>query len=354
MRHAAKVLILWLILLAGCGAVANQMAPGAPNAAVPESSPSPVAQPTGDPQRGAAIFVGDVTIAGFVACRGCHSVDPAAGDGIGPNLAGIALRAGSRMPGVPADDYIRRSILVHDDYVVPGFEAGLARGVVGRDFAEILSTQDVADLTAYLLTLDQASVAQAPTMPPSSPTPSPAQPLPAASGAVTPSPTLSAPIEPSPGELSPTLPTSPSPDNRTATAPDPANAPSTPQGTPEPATASPTAVTPTIPPSPTVATPPTAAMAPTQPPPPATAPVANQDEPLPEELRVFTGCMTCHDQHAQSIVRMPHVRFPRCSACHSGSPSRVGCPTCHSMHRIQAPHGGENPNLPCSHCHADR
>jgi hypothetical protein len=86
----------------------------------------------------------------------------------------------------------------------------------------------------------------------------------------------------------------------------------------------------------------------------ATTPVADKDEPLSEELRVFTGCMTCHDQHAQSIVRMPHVRFPRCSACHSGSPSRVGCPTCHSMHRIQAPHGGENPNLPCSHCHADR
>jgi hypothetical protein len=86
----------------------------------------------------------------------------------------------------------------------------------------------------------------------------------------------------------------------------------------------------------------------------ATTPVADKDEPLSEELRVFTGCMTCHDQHAQSIVRMPHVHFPRCSACHSGSPSRVGCPTCHSMHRIQAPHGGENPNLPCSHCHADR
>ena len=376
MRHAAEVLLFWLILLAGCSAVADQMAPRAPNTAVPASSPSLVAQTTGDPQRGAAIFVGDVAITGFVACRGCHSVDPAAGDGIGPNLAGIALRAGSRMPGVPTDDYIRRSILVHDDYVVPGFEAGLARGVVGRDFAEILSAQDVADLTAYLLTLDQTRVAQAPTMPPSSPTPSPTQLAPKVSGDATPLPTLSAPVEPSPGGLSPTLPTSPSPDNRTATAPGsslsptppaspspdnrtptapgPTNAPPTPQGTPDPATASPTAVTPTIPPSPTVATPPTAAMAPTQPPPPATAPVANQDEPLPEELRVFTGCMTCHDQHAQSIVRMPHVRFPRCSACHSGSPSRVGCPTCHSMHRIQAPHGGENPNLPCSHCHADR
>jgi len=100
MRHTVEVLLLWLMLLAGCGAVANQMAPGVPNTAVPESSPSPVAQPTGDPQRGAAIFAGDVAIAGFVACRGCHSVDPAAGDGIGPNLAGIALRAGSRMPGL--------------------------------------------------------------------------------------------------------------------------------------------------------------------------------------------------------------------------------------------------------------
>lgn len=367
-RQVVEVLILWLILLAGCSAVADQMASRTPDVAVSEAKPSPVTQITGDPQRGAAIFAGDVAITGFVACRGCHAVDPAADDGIGPNLAGIALRAGSRIPDVPADDYIRRSILVHDDFVVPGFEAGLARGVVERDFAEILSGQDVADLTAYLLTLDQTRVAQAPAVSPtSSLAPSPTWTLLAALSAVSPSSTFSATVEPSPdGSLSPTLPTSPSPNNRTATVLDPTRAPSTPSATPDPATRSPTVTTlsipplltdttpPTVAPSPTDTAPPTVAPSPVQLPSATTAPVANQDDPLPEELWVFTGCMTCHDQHASGIVQMPHVRFPRCSACHSGSPSRIGCLTCHSMHRVQAPHGGENPDLPCSHCHTDR
>lgn len=357
MRHrpVVEVLLLWLVLLAGCGAVANQMAPGA---TIATPAASPVAQRTGDPQRGAALFAGDVAIANFVACRGCHSVDPTAGDGLGPNLAGIALRAGSRIPGVAADEYVRGSILVHDDFVVPGFEAGLVRAVVGRDFGEILSDQDIADLTAYLLTLDQALIAQAPALDPS---PSPTLPpepttvavaptetaLPAPTTAATMSSLLTRTVEPSPA-------TSPSPDNRTSGAGSPTIAATATQSAPD-ASAS-TASSPTIPPSPTDAATPIPAPTPTQPPPPATTnpPASETDGSLPPELAIYTGCMTCHDQHAQSVVKMPHVRFPQCSACHSGSPSRVGCPTCHSMHRIQAPHGGENPNLPCSHCHADR
>lgn len=368
-RHVAEVLLLWLVLLAGCGAVATQSTPGA---AVATPAASPVAQRTGDPQRGAALFAGDVKVAGFVACRGCHSVDPAVGDSLGPNLAGVALRAGSRIPGVAADAYIRRSIQVHDDFVVPGFEAGLARAVVGRDFGEILSDQDIADLTAYLLTLDQAPVAQAPTPDPSpSPTLSP-EPVaataalaetvpPAASADATPSPDSTATVELSPAvSPSPTSAPSPSLDNRTPTAFSPTIAATETQSAP--ATPSPTAATPTAPPTSTDAATPSPAPTPTQPlaPTATPAPTANNppasgaDGALPAELAVYTGCMTCHDQHAQSVVKMPHVRFPQCSACHSGSPSRVGCPTCHSMHRVQAPHGGENPNLLCSHCHADR
>ncbi len=354
-RHVAEVLLLWLALLAGCGAVANQVAPGA---AVATPVASPVAQPTGDPQRGAALFAGDVAIAGFVACRGCHSVDPAAGDGLGPNLAGIALRAGSRIPGVAADEYIRGSILVHDDFVVPGFEAGLARAVVGRDFGEILSDQDIADLTAYLLTLDQAPVAQAPALDPApAPTlpPEPATVAVAPTETALPAPTAAATLSLSPSRtVEPSPATSPSPDNRTPVAGSPTITATATQSASD--TLSPTASSPTIPPSPTDAATPIPAPTPTQPPPPAATnpPASETDGSLPPELAIYTGCMTCHDQHAPSVVKMPHVRFPQCSACHSGSPSRVGCPTCHSMHRIQAPHGGENPNLPCSHCHSDR
>ncbi len=371
-RHVADVLLLWLILLAGCGAVADQMASNRSVSSAPTPTLSIVTQRTGDPQRGAALFAGDVEVAGFVACRGCHAVNPAAGDGLGPNLAGIALRAGSRIPGVAADEYIRRSILVHDDFIVPGFEAGLARAVVGRDFGDILSDQDIADLTAYLLTLDQAPIAQAPTPEPSpSPTPSsqpvtvsaaPTVTMPAtASIDATPLPAATATVEPSPSAApSPTDAASPSPDNRTPTAVSPTVAATETQSAP--ATPSATAASPTVLPSPTDSATPSPAPTPTQSPPltATPAPTTNNpsppaaDEPISGELAVYTGCMTCHDQHPQSIVKMPHVQFPKCSACHSGSPSRVGCPTCHSMHRIQAPHGGENPNLPCSHCHTDR
>lgn len=378
-RHVAEILLLWVALLSGCGAVADQMTPGA---TVPTPAVSPIAQRTGDPQRGAALFAGDVKIDGFVACRGCHTVDPAASDGLGPNLAGIALRAGSRIPGVAADAYIRRSIQVHDDFVVPGFEAGLARAVVGRDFGEILSDQDIADLTAYLLTLDQAPVAQAPPdpspSPPSSPEPASVSIAPTetdpptASATATLPPTPTATVKPSPvASSSPTNAPSPSPDNRTPTAVSPKIAATETQSAP--ATPSLTATSPAAPPSPTTASPtapPSPADAATPSPSPTLtqpraatatpAPAANNppnpgsDEPVSGELAVYTGCMTCHDQHPPGVVKMPHVRFPQCSACHSGSPSRVGCPTCHSMHRIQAPHGGENPNLPCNHCHADR
>ncbi|MCS6840611.1 MAG: c-type cytochrome [Roseiflexus sp.] len=378
-RHVADILLLWLALLAGCGVVANRTTLDTP---VPTPAASPVAQQAGDPQRGAALFAGDIKIDGFVACRSCHAVDPAASDGLGPNLAGIALRAGSRIPGVAADAYIRRSIQVHDDFVVPGFEAGLARAVVGRDFGEILSDQDIADLTAYLLTLDQAPVAQA-----STPDPSPSPPISPATtsfptaiaGGASPS-TSTAKVELSlAASLSSTLAPSPSPDNRTLATVSPTiaatetrSAPATPSATaasptvpPSPtgaATPSATAASPTIPPSPTDAATPSPAPTPTQPPAPTATPAPaasnppnpGSDEPVSRELAVFTGCMTCHDQHPPNVVKMPHVRFPRCSTCHSGSPSRVGCPTCHSMHRIQAPHGGENPNLPCNHCHADR
>ncbi|MFQ3631946.1 c-type cytochrome [Roseiflexus sp.] len=371
-RHVVHVLLLWLILLAGCGAVADQMASAGSVSSASTPTLSTVTQRTGDPQRGAALFAGDVKVAGFVACRGCHAVDPAVGNGLGPNLAGIALHAGSRIPGVAADEYIRSSILVHDDFIVPGFEAGLVRAVVGRDFGEILSDQDIADLRAYLLTLDQAPIAQAPTPDPSSsPTPSsqpvtvPAAPtatMPArASMDANPLPTSTATVEQSPSVApSPTDAASPSPDNRAPTVVSPTIAATEMQSAS--ATPSLTAASPTVPPSPTDSATSSPAPTPTQLPTltatsaPATSnpSAAGDEDVITEELAVYTGCMTCHDQHPQSIVKMPHVRFPRCSSCHSGSPSRIGCPTCHSMHRIQAPHGGENPNLPCSHCHADR
>ncbi len=48
-------------------------------------------------------------------------------------------------------------------------------------------------------------------------------------------------------------------------------------------------------------------------------------------------CVICHSHSGHQVV-MPHVIGPNCSTCHSGSPSRVGCPSCHSIHNVDVPH----------------
>ncbi len=63
------------------------------------------------------------------------------------------------------------------------------------------------------------------------------------------------------------------------------------------------------------------------------------------------NCMVCHDLHPASVVTMEHERHPRCNSCHSGSPFQIGCPSCHSMHRVDAGHPMD-PHLGCETCHA--
>ncbi|NIN12113.1 MAG: c-type cytochrome, partial [Gemmatimonadales bacterium] len=65
---------------------------------------------------------------GNAGCITCHSLEP---DRVlvGPSMAGIATRAGTRVPGVAAADYIRTSILEPSSYVVDGFAEGQMRDV---------------------------------------------------------------------------------------------------------------------------------------------------------------------------------------------------------------------------------
>ncbi len=97
-----------------------------------------------DPERGEELFT-TPAIRGGAGCRVCHSLQPG-DDDVAPSLAGIGARASGRVPGMSAEEYLRRSILHPDEYVVDGYPAGRMRP------AE-LSEDDVRDLTAYLLTL---------------------------------------------------------------------------------------------------------------------------------------------------------------------------------------------------------
>jgi hypothetical protein len=66
---------------------------------------------------------------------------------IGPSLAGIASHAGSRVAGLSAEEYIRASIVHPSEFVVPGFQ-----DVMQKNFGDVLSSGQINDLIAYLMT----------------------------------------------------------------------------------------------------------------------------------------------------------------------------------------------------------
>ncbi|MBZ0300940.1 MAG: cytochrome c [Anaerolineae bacterium] len=101
----------------------------------------------GDPARGAEIFTHNQNEA--PPCTTCHQVVKGGyGFSLGPNLENIADRAGSRIEGFSAEQYLEDSILQPAHYVVSGFHVSMY-----TEYAERLSAQDVADLVAYLMTL---------------------------------------------------------------------------------------------------------------------------------------------------------------------------------------------------------
>ena len=81
------------------------------------------------------------------ACAACHSVS-GADSGIGNSLAGIATVAAQRVSGQSAQQYLYSSIVRPASYLVPGYA-----NLMYAEYAERLETADIADLIAYMLTL---------------------------------------------------------------------------------------------------------------------------------------------------------------------------------------------------------
>lgn len=128
-----RVLGIWLVilltlLLAACGGGG-------------ESDAAPALDPQSPEGKGEASF--------RTYCAACHAV---AGDRVvvGPSLDGIAVRAAQRVPNQSAEDYLYDSILSPDKFIVEGFK----EGAMQQTFGTTLSSEELDQIVAYLLTLN--------------------------------------------------------------------------------------------------------------------------------------------------------------------------------------------------------
>jgi hypothetical protein len=97
---------------------------------------------TADPERGKQLTATN-------ACIGCHNLDPNI-KLVGPTWHNLATTAEHRIPGMSSGLYLYNSIVHPNDYVVPGYPAGVMLQTFGS-----LPTQDIADLLSFLLTLKE-------------------------------------------------------------------------------------------------------------------------------------------------------------------------------------------------------
>jgi len=102
-----------------------------------------------DPKAGESIYY--ETASGVNAgCRICHSLEKNEKI-IGPSFYGIADRAASRVPGMTAEEYLHQSIVDPNAFVVPGFPSGQ----MIQNFGTILTEDQINDLIAFLMTLEE-------------------------------------------------------------------------------------------------------------------------------------------------------------------------------------------------------
>lgn len=123
---------LLMLLLAACG--------GTP-ATSEQTAEVPI---VGDAERGAELFTQPIN--GAPACATCHLLDGSTL--VGPSLQGYGAVAATRVEGSSAEQYTHDSIVKPSSYLVEGFS-----NVMFAQYERLLSEQEIADLTAYLLTL---------------------------------------------------------------------------------------------------------------------------------------------------------------------------------------------------------
>ncbi len=80
-------------------------------------------------------------------CPACHR--QGAANGIAPAWVGVAERAATRRPPMPAEAYLYESIIHPEAYLVDGYPNSMV-----PNFGSRISDQELGDILAYLLTPD--------------------------------------------------------------------------------------------------------------------------------------------------------------------------------------------------------
>lgn len=141
-RFGGLLLLAWLVACRSGDGIATAVSP----------TPLPVIPPsdlTGDPARGQTLYERRVLGSGGApGCVTCHSL---AADVVlvGPSHYGLADRVAQMAPNQDAALYLWQSIVDPAAHVSEGFSASDMYG----QYAIELTTQEVADLVAYMLTL---------------------------------------------------------------------------------------------------------------------------------------------------------------------------------------------------------
>jgi cytochrome c len=100
----------------------------------------------GDPAKGKAVFE---------RCAICHTVDKDGGNGVGPNLFGVAGRKAASVDGFNYSGPLKASGITWTDDNLAKWIAGPAKMVPGNKmaFAGVSSKGQIDDVIAYLHTL---------------------------------------------------------------------------------------------------------------------------------------------------------------------------------------------------------
>jgi cytochrome c5 len=141
--------LLTVVLVAACGdddADTTTQSPVTTQAATTTTR----AVTVGDPERGRQIWDDGGGVISNPGCSACHSLDGSEfpGGRKGPTWQGVSGRAGDRVPGLSAEEYLRESIVDPAAYIVEGYSDFMPKG-----FRFLLSEEDVDGLVAFLLTL---------------------------------------------------------------------------------------------------------------------------------------------------------------------------------------------------------